>query len=229
MFSDLTASAVRLNARLEPWHNRVRDPALTVLLIGQILLLFVVSPLSSSHMIGYVVSSSAQVLLLVISYFTLPPASKVRILILVCLVPMLWVMWAGSNQYIGLLLRMVVTLGITVAVAQAVFQARRITRHQLLGAVVVYLNFPLLFMGAFIALDMAFPGAFATATKGPLHPGELLYFSLTTITSTGYGDILPVHPLARSLANLEAVIGQLYLSILLGRLVSLHISRDRDQ
>lgn len=54
--------------------------------------------------------------------------------------------------------------------------------------------------------------------------GELVYFSLTTLTSTGYGDILPVHPAARSLANLEAVIGQLYLAILLARLVSQHSS-----
>ena len=54
--------------------------------------------------------------------------------------------------------------------------------------------------------------------------GELVYFSLTTLTSTGYGDILPVHPAARSLANLEAVIGQLYLAILVARLVSQHSS-----
>ena len=54
--------------------------------------------------------------------------------------------------------------------------------------------------------------------------GELVYFSLTPLTSTGYGDILPVHPAARSLANLEAVIGQLYLAILLARLVSQHSS-----
>ena len=85
---------------------------------------------------------------------------------------------------------------------------------------VVYLNLAQLFMGAFITLDNKLPGAFTTLTKAPLKPGELLYFSLTTLTSTGYGDILPVHPLARSLANLEAVVGQLFLAILLARLVS---------
>lgn len=217
-----------LTNKLERWQNQVREPSLTVLLLGQIVLLFVVSPLSNLHVISYPVVSGLQMLLLLISYFALPLRSKVRSLILVCLVPMGWVLVAGSNLYIGLLLRMVGTLGITVAVGQAVFRAQRITSHQLRGAVVVYLNLALLFMGAYLVLAMRFPGAFTTLTKAPLHPGELLYFSLTTLTSTGYGDILPVHPLARSLANLEAVIGQLFLAILLARLVSQQRARASE-
>ena len=212
--------ATPLTEKLERWQNQVREPSLTVLLLGQVVLLFVVSPLSSVHVLPYAVIEGLQVLLLGISYLALPSRSKVRGLLLVCLAPILWVLIAGSNAYVGLALRMVGTLGITLAVGQAVFRAQRVTRHQLLGAVVVYLNLAQLFMGAFIALDNKLPGAFATSTKAPLKPGELLYFSLTTLTSTGYGDILPVHPLARSLANLEAVVGQLFLAILLARLVS---------
>lgn len=218
----------RLAARLRAWQNQVREPSLTALLLGQVLLLFLVSPLSSIHLLPYQVVNGLQLVLLVISYLALPVTSKVRLLIVVCLLPMLWVLFAGSNAYIGLLLRMVTTLGITVAVGQAVFQAQRITRHQLLGAVVVYLNLALLFMGAFIVLSETWPGAFTTPTHDHPHPGELLYFSLTTLTSTGYGDILPVHPLARSLANREAVIGQLFLAILLARLVSQHNGDSRE-
>lgn len=207
--------------KLARWQDQVREPSLSVLLLGQALLLFVVSPLSNAHVLTYSVVNGMQVLLLVVSYFALPRGSKARVLILLCLAPMLWVLVAGSNQYVGLTLRMVVTLSITVAVGQAVFQAQQVSRHQLFGAVVVYLNLSLLFMGGYIVLNSELTGAFTTLTKAPLHPGELRYFSLTTLTSTGYGDILPVHPLARSLANLEAVIGQLFLAILLARLVSL--------
>jgi hypothetical protein len=53
--------------------------------------------------------------------------------------------------------------------------------------------------------------------------GSLLYFSFVTLTSVGYGDIVPVNPFARSMANLEAVIGQLYPATLLARLVTLHL------
>jgi hypothetical protein len=54
----------------------------------------------------------------------------------------------------------------------------------------------------------------------------LIYYSLTTLTTTGYGDILPVSPWARSLANAEMVIGVLYLAILMARLVSLYSQAD---
>ena len=52
---------------------------------------------------------------------------------------------------------------------------------------------------------------------------NLIYFSFVTLTSTGYGDILPVHPIARSLCNVETIVGQLYPATLLARLVSLQL------
>jgi hypothetical protein len=55
----------------------------------------------------------------------------------------------------------------------------------------------------------------------------MLYFSLTTLTTTGFGDITPVHPFARSLANLEAIIGQLYPATILARLVTLELEHRR--
>jgi len=57
--------------------------------------------------------------------------------------------------------------------------------------------------------------------------GRLLYFSLATLTTTGYGDIVPLHSVARSQATLEAVIGQLYPATLLARLVTLEMQGRR--
>jgi hypothetical protein len=54
----------------------------------------------------------------------------------------------------------------------------------------------------------------------------LFYLSFATLTTTGYGDLVPLHPLARSLCNFEAVIGQLYPATLLAKLVTLEL-RDR--
>jgi voltage-gated potassium channel Kch len=51
----------------------------------------------------------------------------------------------------------------------------------------------------------------------------MLYFSLTTLTTTGYGDIVAVDPFARILANLEAFVGQFYLAITVARLVTLEL------
>jgi voltage-gated potassium channel Kch len=58
--------------------------------------------------------------------------------------------------------------------------------------------------------------------------GNPIYFSFVTLTTTGYGDIVPLHPYARSLANIEAVIGQLYPATLLARLVTLELKSRPD-
>ena len=54
--------------------------------------------------------------------------------------------------------------------------------------------------------------------------GVEFYYSLVTMTTLGYGDIVPVTPAARSLTTLEAVVGQLYLAVLVARLVGLHVA-----
>ena len=55
----------------------------------------------------------------------------------------------------------------------------------------------------------------------------MLYFSLTTLTTTCYGDVVPIDPFARSLANLEAVVGPFFLAITVARLVSMELADRR--
>jgi hypothetical protein len=74
------------------------------------------------------------------------------------------------------------------------------------------------------------PGAFANIVAGMGRSEEvatMLYFSLTTLTTTGYGDIVPLDPFARSLANLESVIGPFYLAITVARLVTMELADRR--
>ena len=58
-----------------------------------------------------------------------------------------------------------------------------------------------------------------------------LYFSFATLTTLGYGDILPTSPISRMLASMEAITGQLYLAVLVARLVGMHLvySMDHEQ
>ena len=119
---------------------------------------------------------------------------------------------------------------LTWVVAHMVYAPGRITVRRLQGAVVVYLNIALIFASAFSLVWELRPAAFANLTASAGGPAELdtmMYFSLTTLTTTGYGDIVPVDPFARSLANLEAVLGQFYLAITVARLVTLELEGRR--
>jgi hypothetical protein len=71
------------------------------------------------------------------------------------------------------------------------------------------------------------PGVFAGNIDANV-PQTWIYYSFVTLTTTGYGDVTPVHPVARSLAIAEALTGQLYLAITLARLVALYVGPRRQ-
>lgn len=98
------------------------------------------------------------------------------------------------------------------------------------GAILLYLSIGLTFVAlfSFVALSVSDPFTGLGPLKDNLAvAGNMIYFSFVTLTSVGYGDIVPVHPYARSLANVEAIIGQLYPATLLARLVTLELKGRR--
>jgi hypothetical protein len=89
----------------------------------------------------------------------------------------------------------------------------------------VYLLIAVAFATLFVFIGLSIPGAIKGITfeDDRSLASAVFYMSFVTLTSTGYGDIVPVHPLARSLCNIESVIGQLYPATLLARLVTLEL------
>ena len=129
--------------------------------------------------------------------------------------------------FAGALLIMGTTLGYVVA--RAVFAPGRVSYHRIVGAVLVYLSVAVTFSALFTIVGMLVPQAFSgmVLEDNPALASNVIYFSFVTLTSTGYGDVFPIHPVARSLCNLETIIGQLYPATLLARLVSLEIEGRR--
>ncbi|WP_249147986.1 ion channel [Bradyrhizobium jicamae] len=123
-------------------------------------------------------------------------------------------------------------LGISIAfgevVAEAVFRRGRVTYHRIIGAILLYLLIALAFATLYIFVGMLIPDAFKGITFADDWGvgSAAVYLSLVTLTSTGYGDIVAVHPIARSLCNIESIIGQLYPATLLARLVTLELSQS---
>ena len=107
-----------------------------------------------------------------------------------------------------------------------VFRAGPITLHRIEGAVAVYLLVAYSWALAYQLIVFSDPTAFSFPVA-PLDPQNLrfrlLYFSTTTATTVSFGDIIPLNPVARSLAALESLIGQLFPALLLARLVSMEL------
>jgi hypothetical protein len=118
-------------------------------------------------------------------------------------------------------------LGILCAVIGIkVFSAGTVTFDRILGAIALYVLVGVVWAESYQLVSLRVPGAFAGIPHdgGPPDRSIWLYFSFVTLTTVGYGDITPVAHAARSLAILEALIGQLYPAIVLARLVSLHVA-----
>ena len=104
-----------------------------------------------------------------------------------------------------------------------IFSPGRITAYRITGSIVVYLLVSLVFTFVYRLIFLFDGGAAFNGLRTP-ELGEFNYFSLVTLTTVGYGDITPANIAARSFANLESLVGQLYPAILIARLVSLRIA-----
>ena len=120
-----------------------------------------------------------------------------------------------------------------VIVSWAVMRPGRMNTDRLIGAVSVYLLVGIVFAHGFGIVVLIDPQALSLSPDdievlraGNLEPAT--YFSFVTLTTLGYGDILPVSSAARALAWMEAVIGQLYVAVTIARLVSLEAAAVRS-
>ena len=131
-------------------------------------------------------------------------------------------------------------------VLAGVLKATRVTGDTIRGAICAYLLIAVVFSGLYSLIEVLTPtDAFSVHESmaepsvsmtwidpGEGHTGaernELTYFSITTLTTLGYGDIVPINGAARTLTNVEAVLGQLYLAILIARLVGAQLASARE-
>jgi Ion channel len=231
-------SVVVDNARksIRAWQDRVRDSSLTLLLILEICAIFLAAPLAARGLPAARAVANALVLAVLAIVVMLSHRWGAIVLILLGLATigasfLLRGEWSPVSTIVlhrgGDIIAFSALIWV---VAHAVYAPGRITSSRLQGAVVLYLSVATIFASAFGLIWELNPGAFINLVASVGGPGEVasvLYFSLTTLTTTGYGDIVAVDPFARSLANFEAVLGQFYLAITVARLVTLELADRR--
>jgi hypothetical protein len=210
------------------------EMGLSIILAIQASIMFGVAPLTAAGVLGQLTGdvfrlalATAAVLLVTRTW---PTAMLICGTLLVSLL-LPSILWTGRAATASDLLRLGVTTTFDIAVASVVARVAlgpgRVTVHRIMGGVILYLSIGIVFANFYRAAALNLHPAFAGLPGNRRAAlGELLYFSLSTLTTTGFGDVTPVHPFVRSLANLEAVMGQLFPATLLARLVTLHTAGD---
>jgi voltage-gated potassium channel Kch len=233
------SNSIAVNSRLKSihaWQDRIRDPSLSLLLMLELCLMFLAGPLAAEGLpiAGPIIEAMFLAVIVVVVMSSRRHGAIAMILLGLAAILASVLLGSGWPAPVERVVHHggdILTLSaLTWVVSDALYAPGRITFHRLQGAAVMYLNFAMIFASAFSLIKDLNPTAFASLPAAPGDLGELvtmLYFSLTTLTTTGYGDIVPVDPFARSLANLEAVIGPFYLAITVARLVTLELEDRR--
>jgi hypothetical protein len=207
------------------------------MLVFLVLAIFVIAPLVASEKAGSVWFDIAFALLLLsgvlaVSHKWIHTAAALALVI--ATLGLRWAEEASSSPVVRILSHSlsIVSLGIfaTLLLIQ-VFREGPITSQRIQGAIAVYLLLGVMWMVGYDLVYQIVPGAFKFANgadEATHHMHDLAYYSFITLTTIGYGDIVPAHPAARSLAMAEGLVGQLYPAILIARLVSMQLESRRE-
>jgi ion channel len=219
-------------------RERLSDPLLTVLTVMLAIFMFAIAPMQAAGVVAAHHFGIAFGLVLVVAVFIVSSSAVAvaAILAAIGLVVATTALRLHASSTVDIYLDatawLITGVVLAVVVARAVFARGQVTFHRVMGAILLYLSIGLIFVALFCFAALQLPDAF---TGLRLHDdnlavaGNFIYFSFITLTSVGYGDIVPVHPYARSLANVEAIIGQLYPATLLARLVTLELEGRRGR
>jgi hypothetical protein len=224
----------RLSASLGKFLQR-RFTALTVALIG---LSIIANAFRPGDLHSVVLDAGFSVLLL----FAVRTVGRgLRVTALLLAIPALVGHWGLYFVHplvpraVVFLLSLVCMAFFTLVVVSAVLRDHVVTVDTMIGGVCAYFLLSVTWGNAYSLIELMNPGSFVLSPvlaaevgwrppTSPLSP-VLQYYSLSTLTTLGFGDITPLSRAARTLSVLEGVAGQLYLAVLIARLVGIHTAR----
>ncbi|MHC4340095.1 MAG: potassium channel family protein [Planctomycetota bacterium] len=200
-------------------------------LLAAIVILFVVSPLmKAGSRLGAALLGILLDIVLISGVYALSGKRRTLVIALALALPAIALGWIGhgfgsSGIIIAGGVLYLVTIGYLVYVKVLhLFTARRVNFDLIAHALTGYLLLGIFWTMVYNLIWLADPAAFRGIEAEGRQIVALLYFSFTTLTTLGYGDIVPLSRFARSIATLEAIAGPIYLTIVIARLVGLQVS-----
>ena len=208
-----------------------------ILLLAAQLLLSFISPLFSSTQYARPVIDLAITVVFITAIIAISNTRRHFIIGMALMVPTLILTWGIKIYYIETL-EFISLVGsvfffcyIAWLILIDILRAKMVTLDTIAAGISVYLFFGNICGFIYAIIGRLDPNAFTipavTASYLGDNIGEIssaMYFSFVTLTTLGYGDITPINEFARSLAFLEAAMGQIYLTVLIASLVGIHIS-----
>ena len=224
-------------------NHKIRNPFILAITKGRflfllisILLMLVISPLIGNIMeIKILMDIFFSVILItgVLAVGTKKHHSIIAILLALPMLSSIWIEYLFHIPYLRLTGKIFGVLFVAytiVIILSFIVRVREVTRDVIYASIVVYLLLGVMWAFIYSTIEILQPGSFSIVEGRIDEPILLfLYYSFITLTTLGYGDITPLTEVASSFSLLEAVIGQIYLTVLIAMLVGVYISQHLEK
>jgi voltage-gated potassium channel Kch len=206
------------------------DLGLTLVSISLGILIFIIFPLRQDGLSGRFFFDLVMVTLMVSGALVVSQSRAGTVITIAIVVIGAIVLWASRFypspflRHLSSIFSIIIPLLYLRIVMLVMFRQGPVTWSRIQGGICAYLLIGMAWASAFDLVEQLHPGSFHFVSD-PVNldqlTSKLIYFSFATLTTVGFGDVLPVYPLARSLSIAEALVGQLFPAILIGALVAM--------
>ena len=215
----------------ENYIQHLFDARFLILLI-LILLMLVLTPFLDEFVQTRILMDVFLTAIFIFIIYSIRLKRSQKIIASILVLPLIVATWSTYFVEINILSLLTRIFGVlffayaAINILRIVAKSEEVTSETIFAAIVAYLLIALMWAFLYMILEHVSPGSFSFPEKG--FRGESMrfeYFSFITITTLGYGDITPVTDKATSLALIEAVVGQIYMVVLVAWLVGMHVSQ----
>jgi len=193
-----------------------------------ILILLILSAVLEGYEYAYIVLNILSTIVIIAGVYAASANKKSVIILSLLALPWLFSEWFFLKSTRTVFMGFFFFLYVTLTLFEMIIKSKDITQNTLYGAICAYLLIGLLWASIYGVIDHLIPGAIFTGDNIGSHltSNELIYFSYTTLTTLGYGDITSMTPIGRIVSVLEAIIGQLFIALLIARLIAIYASKS---
>jgi voltage-gated potassium channel len=194
-----------------------------------LVLLLILSAVLEGVKHGYLVINTISSIVFIAGVYAVGRKKKTLIIAAILGLPWFLSEWAFTTSPQSLFTSILFCLFVTVTIFNHILKSKDITADTLYAAVCVYLLLGILWVSIYGSIEYLSPGAVfvsdSLGNSGNISTNELIYYSYTTLSTLGYGDITSITPLTRIISVLEALAGQLFIAFLVARLVSIYTAK----
>ena len=210
-------------------------------LLASFIAVFILIPLVDYAGQGGVLIDLGFTLTVIFSVYVVAERRLTFMLAAILALPGIAINWSGwfEHSIVAQNLKLVFSLALSAYVAFVligyILKSRKVDANIIYGSVCIYLLLGMTWVSAYTLVEFNAPGALQGIAALPegltaaqtisVYSESFFYYSYITLTTLGYGNISPASPAANALSSAEAIVGQLYIAILIARLVGLYVAQ----